>query len=205
MKLFYSPGACSLGTHVLLEEIGAPYELALINLREGQQFSPEFRAVNPKGKVPALLRDDGSVLTEFQAIAFWLASRFPEAGLIPEDLEGQTRVLELLDYIVGSVHMRGFTLFIAPQKFVQNDGAQGELREAGQKAVSDGLNSLSNALGDKSYFFGDFTITDAAAFYLTHWATMLDVALPDNLAAFENRMMARPAVAAALAQETASA
>ncbi len=70
------PGACSVGIHVLLEEIGAPYEAVLFNLREGAQFKPEFTGVNPKSKVPTLERDDGSVLTEYPAIAFWLASRF---------------------------------------------------------------------------------------------------------------------------------
>ena len=62
MKLMYSPGACSVGIHVLLEEIGKPYEAQLVNLREGGQFKPEFTAVNPKSKVPTLVRDDGSVL-----------------------------------------------------------------------------------------------------------------------------------------------
>ena len=73
MKLYYMPGACSIGIHVLLEEIGKPYEAQLVNLREGGQFKPEFTAVNPKSKVPTLVRDDGSVLTEYPAIAWWLA------------------------------------------------------------------------------------------------------------------------------------
>ena len=65
MKLMYSPGACSVGIHVLLEEIGKPYEAQLVNLREGAQFKPEFTSVNPKSKVPTMVRDDGSVLTEY--------------------------------------------------------------------------------------------------------------------------------------------
>ena len=77
MKLFYSPGACSIGIHVLLEEIGKPYEAQLVNLREGGQFKPDFTAVNPKSKVPTLVRDDGSVLTEYPAIAYWLARTNP--------------------------------------------------------------------------------------------------------------------------------
>ena len=71
-----------------LEEIGAPYEVALVDLSKGGQRAPEYLAQNPKGKVPALLRDDGSVLTEFQTIAVWLGGTFPETGLWPEDLEG---------------------------------------------------------------------------------------------------------------------
>src|SRR3954453_19881601 len=66
MKLYYSPGACSLGIHVLMEEIGQPYELQRLNFPEGDQHKPEFQAVNRKGKVPTLVRDDGAVLTEFR-------------------------------------------------------------------------------------------------------------------------------------------
>src|SRR5271166_1062115 len=85
VKLFYSPGACSLGTHILLEEIGKPYELALVDLRSGAQHKQEFTSVNPKAKVPALLRGDGTLLTEWSAIAWYLAKTHPELGLLPED------------------------------------------------------------------------------------------------------------------------
>src|SRR5215472_15432704 len=107
MKLMYSPGACSIGIHVLLEEIGKPYEAQLVNLREGAQFKPDFTAVNPKSKVPTLVRDDGSVLTEYPAIAFWLASTNPEKKLLPEDVESRTRGIEALDYAVATIHMQG--------------------------------------------------------------------------------------------------
>ena len=75
MKLYYAPGACSIGIHVLLEEIGKPYQLEPVNLREGAQFKPPFTGVNAKAKVPTLERDDGSILTEFPVIARWLAAR----------------------------------------------------------------------------------------------------------------------------------
>ena len=77
MKLFYAPGACSIGIHVLLEEIGKPYEGVAVNLREGAQHKPEFTAVNPKSKVPTLVDDEGTVRTEFPAIAYWLARTNP--------------------------------------------------------------------------------------------------------------------------------
>ena len=70
MKLIYSPGACSLGIHVILEEIGQPFETQRVSTRDGSVHKPEFTAINPKSKVPTLIRDDGSVLTEFQTIAF---------------------------------------------------------------------------------------------------------------------------------------
>src|SRR5215211_3512278 len=67
MDLYYSPGACSLGIHVLMEEIGKPYGLKKVSLKDGEQHKPEFQKINPKAKVPTLMRDDGSVLTEFPA------------------------------------------------------------------------------------------------------------------------------------------
>ncbi len=74
MKLYYAPGACSIGIHILLEEIGLPYDLERVNLQQGEQYKPAYTAVNPKSKVPTLVRDDGSVLTEYPAIAYWLAN-----------------------------------------------------------------------------------------------------------------------------------
>src|SRR3954469_13796286 len=98
MKLYYAPGACPIGIHVLLEEIGKPYEAVALNFRDAEQYKPEFTAINPKSKVPTLVRDDGSLLTEYPAIAYWLARTNPAAGLLPEDVDQQARVLELTDY-----------------------------------------------------------------------------------------------------------
>jgi glutathione S-transferase len=97
MKLLFAPGTCSLGIRLLLEEIGKPYETQRVNLQEGAQHKPDFTSVNPKSKVPTLVRDDGSVLTEFPAIAFWLARTNPEAKLPPDDPDGQARALEAMD------------------------------------------------------------------------------------------------------------
>ena len=87
MKLYYAPGACSLGIHVLLEEIGKPFEGIRVNLREGEQYQPGFVRINPKSKVPTLISDDGSVLTEFPAIAYYLARSNPGKHLLPEDAD----------------------------------------------------------------------------------------------------------------------
>lgn len=201
MKLYYSPGACSLGIHVLIEELGQPYEAEIVALREGAQHKPEFRAVNPKGKVPALTRDDGSVLSEWVAIAYWLGLTNPDAGLLSRDPEIQIRTLEFMEYVVATIHMRGFTLTTMPQKFSADEAAQADIRAAGEAVRTEGLVYLSDKLGDQDYFFGDFSIADAAVFYLTFWATGSGRELPDNIAAFHARMMKRAAVQAALRAE----
>src|ERR1700676_4841456 len=94
MKLLYSPGECSVGIHILLEEIGKPYEIERVSFAYKEQHLSDFKKINPKSKVPVLLRDDGSALTEFPAIATWLARTNPAAGLFPEDAGGRGRPLE---------------------------------------------------------------------------------------------------------------
>lgn len=198
MKLFYAPSTCALGIRILLEELGLPYELVTLDLKSQEQNQPAYRAVNPKGKVPALLRDDGSLLTEFQAIALWLAKSYPNAKLLPQDLEGEIRAIELLDYIVASVHMRAITFVLAPQRFVTDPASQKELSDRGLALANQGLEQLAGRLGGKSYFFDDFGLVDAAVYYLLAWEERVGLTIPEKLQAFGERMRARPAVQRAL-------
>lgn len=201
MKLFDFPGSCSIGIHALLEESGASYEIEIVDLASFAQLSDGYKSINPKGKVPALLRDDGTLLTEFPAIAFWVAKAFPKAVLIGATLEEETRALELLDYIVGSVHMRGITFVIMPMKFLPGDEKHQEtLRVFGRNQVKIGLENLSETLGDKPYLLGDFSIADAGLFYLLRMARERGIDLPENLAACLARISNRPAFAMALSR-----
>lgn len=201
LRFFFSPGACSVGIRVLLEEARASYASTEINVMRGVQNGEAYRAVNPKGKVPAILRDDGSLLTEYQAIAWWIARSYPAAGLAPYDQEGQIRAMELLDYIVGTVHMRGFSLLIVPHRFARSEGAQTEIREYGRQVAAAGMDQLSAALGEKDWLAGRFSLADSGLFYLTFWARRHAVPLAPNLKAFHERMKARPSVTRALAGE----
>jgi len=202
MKLYYSPGACSVGIHVIMEEIGAPYEAVLLNLREGAQFRPEFTSVNPKSKVPTLERDDGSVLTEFPAIAFWLASRFPTAGLMPSGTDAQARALELTDFVVATLHMQGFSRMFRPANFAPSEGDAEAVKARGDEIFSKGLAILDKALEGKEWLVGNYSFADAALFYVCFWrADRLKKDLPPNVAAHYARMKARPAVQRVMAQE----
>ncbi|MDE2007799.1 MAG: glutathione S-transferase N-terminal domain-containing protein [Rhodospirillales bacterium] len=202
MKLLYSPGACSLGIHLLLEEIGKPYQAELVNLREGAQFKPEFTSVNPKSKVPTLVRDDGSVLTEFPAIAFWLAKSNPGAKLLPDDADAQARALEAMDYVVSTMHMRGFTMIFRPDMFAGPNGDAEGVKARGMDLFTKGLAVMDAALAGKDYLLGAFSIADAALFYVEFWgAARLKLDLPANCKAHYARMLARPAVARMMAAE----
>ena len=202
MKLMYSPGACSVGIHVLLEEIGKPYESQLVNLREGGQFKPEFTAVNPKSKVPTLVRDDGSVLTEYPAIAFWLARTNPEKKLLPDDVESQTRGVEALDYAVATIHMQGFSRLFRASNYTPNPADEDKVKERGKEIVEKGYAVLDKALAGKDYVAGSFSIADSALFYVEFWgAKRMNMKLPSNCEGHLNRMLARPAVQRVMQQE----
>ena len=154
MKLMYSPGACSIGIHVLLEEIGKPYEAQLVNLREGAQYKPDFTSVNPKSKVPTLVRDDGSVLTEYPAIAYWLARTNPEKKLLPDDVDAQARMIEALDYAVATVHMQGFGRLFRAANFTPNPEDEDKVKERGKELVEKGFAVMDKALAGKDYLAG---------------------------------------------------
>ena len=202
MKLMYSPGACSIGIHVLLEEIGKPYEAQLVNLREGGQFKPEFTSVNPKSKVPTLVRDDGSVLTEYPAIAYWLARTNPEKKLLPEDVETQVRAIEALDYAVATVHMQGFSRLFRASNYTPNPADEDKVKERGKEMVEKGFAVLDKALAGKDYVAGTFSIANSALFYVEFWGgKRMNMKLPSNCDAHLNRMLARPAVQRVMQQE----
>jgi len=202
LKLFYSPNSCALAIHIILEEIGKPYELELVNLREGAQYKSPYITLNPKAKVPALQRDDGTLLTELPAIAWYLARSNPAAALLPESIEGEARLLELVDYMVATVHMRGFTRIFRTSAFTPTTADEPAVQQTGKDMVTDGLKLLSQTLGAKAYLLGDYSIADAVLFYLGDWAAKrVQMPVPENIAGHTARMRARPAVARALAAE----
>lgn len=204
MKLYYANATCSMAIHLLMEEIGVPYEKQRLGFAEQDQRQPAYLAVNPKGKVPALATDGDGVITELPVIAFYLGRAFPDAGLLPDDLPGQVRALELMDYIAATVHMRGFSRLANPRNF-SADGDPELVRQTGLAVIQDGLRVLEGALGSQDYFQGRFGVADAAAFIIEFWSEKRGIPLPDNLQRHYERMRARPAVQRMLRAEGAIA
>ena len=202
MKLYYAPGACSIGIHVLLEEIGQPYELEAVNLREGAQHKPEYAAMNPKSKVPALLRDDGSLQTEYPAIAYWLARANPSSNLLPDNIDQQARALEIMDYCVATMHMQGFARLFRPANFSPDPAQEEAVKARGNEIAIKGFDTLNATLEGKDYAIGPFSIADSAVFYVEFWAGRVGIPLPANCAAHFERMKARPAVQRTMQQES---
>ena len=201
MKLYYGAGACSLGIHVLMEEIGKPYEAIPVKLSEGEQTKPPFTEINPKSKVPTLVKDDGSVLTEFPAIAYWLARTNPGQKLLPDGFDEQARVMEAMDYVVATLHMQGFSRLFRPAAFAPNAADEDAVKARGKEIVEKGFKLLDRTLDGKQFVAGQFTVADCALFYVEAWASRFGLIMPPNVQAHFERMKARPAVQAALKAE----
>lgn len=202
MKLYYSPGACSLGIHVLLEEIGKPYEAVKVDLKAGENTKPPFSDLNPKGKVPTLQRDDGSVLTEYPVIAHYLAKANLGAGLLPTSEEAELRAAEAMDYCVATIHMQGFSRLFRPANFAADEAGQEAAKARGRELVEKGYAIMDEALAGKEYVAGAYSMADSALFYVEYWGgKRMGMQLPPNLAAHLDRMLARPAVQRMLQQE----
>lgn len=198
MKLYYVPGACSLSPHIVALETGQQLELEKVDPKTKKCASgKDFMAINPKGYVPALELDDGQILTEGPAIVQYLADQKPEAGLVPAagTLE-RYRVQELLGYINSEIHKTYSPLF--------SPAVTPELHSEKQAQLQKRYAVVDKQLADRDYLFGDnFGIGDAYLFTVTNWAkhVKVDFAVYRNLAAFQQRVAARPAVQAALKAE----
>jgi glutathione S-transferase len=201
MKLYWGPHTCAIGIHILLEEIGEPYTTEKLDVSGGATKTPEFLAINPKGKVPTLVRDDGSVLTEFGAIATWLARTHPDVKLLPEEPDAQARAIELLEYVEGTVHGQGFGRIFRPQRFEPQDTLHGtvglgqaNVRDQGVDMVREAFAIIDSQLRSTPYALGEFSIADAALFYVERWAPQQDINLPSKIEAHFRHMLTRPSV-----------
>ncbi len=198
MKFYMTPGSCSTGIHILLEEVGLVFEAHLVNLLAGDQNSPAYLALNPKGTIPTLVRDEGEPLTEFQTIAWWLARNYPRRRLLPQGLEEELRVLEMMNYAVNTLHGQGFARIFTSDKFSQDEAAA---QAQGREIVERGFAWVNNRLAQSGYVVDHFSIADAALFYVEFWADRTQLPLPERCQAHYRLMLERPAVRQVLMEE----
>ncbi|CCE06188.1 putative Glutathione S-transferase [Bradyrhizobium sp. STM 3843] len=201
MKFYMTPGSCSTGIHIILEELEEVFEAHIVNLPAGDNFKPDYMAINPKATIPALVRDDGSVLTEVPAIAYWLGRTRRRGKLWSGDVETETRLIEAMTYIAGTVHGHGFARIFATPTFSRNEADQDSVRALGRNIVMKGFAILNKMLDERPYLGGDFTVADPILFYVEFWADKTGIPLPANLAAHYQRMLARPVVQRVLREE----
>ncbi|MGB3500528.1 MAG: glutathione S-transferase N-terminal domain-containing protein [Mesorhizobium sp.] len=205
MKLYHTPNSCSLGIYILLEEIGKPYELAKVDFAAREQHSDAYKALNPKSKVPALQLDDGAILTEWPAIAFHLASSFPNAKLMPANPLQQARAFEITDYVVATIHMQGFSRIARPENFAFDEGDFEKVGQRGREIMTRGFEVLADRIVGP-YVLGEFSFADAALFYVEHWAVnRAGLSLPDKCRQHLETMLARPSVQTMLQRDNITA
>lgn len=191
MKLYYSPGACSLADHIALHEAGLAFEHDKVDLKTKRtERGEDFTAINPKGYVPALVTDEGETLTENLAILDWIAYQAP--SLVPPVRLARTRLLEMLAFISTEIH-KGFAPFFK---------GGGDAEKAAAKATLEKRFAWIAGEFAGDYLFGEqVSAADCYLFVMVLWAAKNGVDVPDRLAAFRDRMMAREAVRTALAHE----
>lgn len=201
MKFYMTPGSCSTGIHILLEEVEVVFEAYLVNLLRGDQFKPEYLAINPRATIPTLVCDDGTALTEFQSIAWWIGRQYPRYRLIPESAEGQARVHEVMRHISHTLHGEGFARIFTTERFADTPAEAEKARALGLRVIDKGFAQVEPWLAGNDYVAGPFSIADCALFYVEFWADRSAIALPENCQAHYRRMLRRRAVRQVLAEE----
>ncbi|QRG09456.1 glutathione S-transferase N-terminal domain-containing protein [Xanthobacter dioxanivorans] len=201
MKFYMTPGSCSTGIHIILEELEEVFEAHIVNLPAGDHFKPDYVAINPKSTIPALVRPDGTTLTEVVSIAYWLARSRGRGRLWPGETEAETRALETMVYVVSTLHGQGFARLFATPTFAASPGDRAKVEALGRDIIQQGFSILDRALEGRDYVAGPFSAADPILFYVEFWAEKTGIALPSNLAAHYRRMLERPVVRRVLREE----
>jgi glutathione S-transferase len=191
MKLYLTPGACSLADHIALHEAGLAFDRVRVDLRTKRtEDGGDFNEVNPKGYVPALVLDDGQLLTENVAILGWIAER--ASKLAPGGELGHIRLIEMLAFIATELHKPFARAF-----FPTSDAE----KEAAQAAIAKRLGFLADRLEGDHLFGREFSVADAYLYVMLRWARMQHLDAPEPLPAYFDRVDRRPAVQQALRHE----
>jgi glutathione S-transferase len=191
MKLYLAPGACSLADHIALHEAGLTFDHVRVDLRAKRtEDGRDFNEINPKGYVPALVLDDGELLTENVAILAWIAARAPK--LAPAGELGRIRLIEMLAYIATELH-KPFVRILFPTSDADRQAAAGILAKR--------FRFLADRLQGEHLFGSAFTVADAYLYVMLRWARAKNLDVPEPLPAYFERVQARPAVQLALRDE----
>ena len=200
IKLYYSPGACSLSDHIVLEWIGQPYEA--VRMSGDQRKTPEYLKINPAGAVPAF-EQDGWVLTQNAAILNYLAESFPEARLSGDGTpRGRAEVNKWLAFVNADVHPAFHPLF-GSTAFLEDPKCIEQTRQAARDKLRGMFERLDAQLAGRDWIAGTRSIADPYVFVVTRWAKAMGVDLSGlgHVERFFNAMLADPGVHAALQQE----
>jgi len=197
MKLYYSPGACSLAVHIVLREAQYKFDLERVDLAAKKtETGEDYLVVNGKGYVPALRLDDGSVLTEVGVILQYLADEKPRRNLAPKPRTPERyKLMEWINFTSSEIH-KGISDFFNPKMTP-------EWREAKLERLGRRLTYLDKALGSNEHIMGEFSVADAYLYTVLRWTGIhqIDLSSWPNIKAYMERVAARPAVKKAMKAE----
>jgi len=203
MKLYYAKGACSLAPHIILEEIGKPYEVSLVNFSENQV--PEgFMEANPMGAVPVIITDKGEALTEGAVILQYLADQHPNTKLAPPaGTMERYRLMEWLNFIATEIH-KGFNPLFTVEYVTKDEKAQKEIEAFATRNLAAKFDLIVKKLDSKKFLMGDqYTVADAYLFTILNWKSWFDMDLSKwpALNEYMERVKSRPATQRAMKAE----
>jgi glutathione S-transferase len=201
--LFYSPGACSLACHIALEETGKPFRPIETLLGKQQHLSENYLAINPRGKVPALVTPDGEVLTENTAILTYIALSNPETALLPTRILDQMRCIAQMAWFSNTPHMFQKAKY-RPYLFADREEVHDDIREKATAKYWECVVEIDRMIGDHEWIMGDhYTVVDPYALVFYGWGTSNGLPM-ETLAHFnrhKDQMLERAAVRAVLERE----
>jgi len=195
LKLFYSPGACSIVSHIALHEAGADFEAVRVMLAQGEQLKPDYLAINPHGRVPALATDEG-VVTEQIAVVNYIADQFGKEGSVPRgDAFAAAKCNELLGWFASTVHI-SFAGIFRPGRFVTDEAVHDAVTQGGRAALLKHFEEIDGKCGDGWIAGGKFTAADSYLLIFFRWGKRLefDMSRYSRWASHVERVLDRPAV-----------
>jgi glutathione S-transferase len=203
LTLYYCPFACSMASHVALEEAGASFEAKKINIFTGEHLKPEYLAINPRAKVPALRFDDGQVLLESTAILDWVGTAYPDRNLLGGDALERAQTIAMCAWLSGTVHP-AFSQFVHPERVTAELDGHAAVKAHAKESFWSYLQEIDAMLADRPWIMGkQFTVADPYALVFYPWGRESGLPIGDltNFAAMKDRLIERPAARKALERE----
>lgn len=202
LRLYYSPGACSLAPHICFEEAGAAVDYVRVDTAKAENLSPEYLALNPNGRVPLLATERG-VLSEASAIMAWIAATWPEARLMPADPWAAAQVDSFNSFITSSVHAGAFGAVFRPGRFSDDPAQHPAIKAKGLASLKVQFALIEQRLEPGAWVHGDYSTSDPYLLVMARWWVRLGESFDafPRIEAHTRRMTERPAVQRALAAE----
>ncbi len=199
LGLYYGPGACSMASHIVLEDSGEKYEPLKMDLSKGEQRTPEHLKRNPLGRVPVLRLDNGEYLAENTAILPYLGKRFK---LWPTDPMGEAKALSLIGFFATSVHP-AHAHVCRPERYTAYQSALPGIKDMGLKTFHGYLKQIDGMLAGREWFGDSYSVLDPYGFVFYVWGVRRELPMGElkNYTAFKDRMLKRPATGRVLEDE----